>query len=79
MEVIDDGLFSIKSYKKEQPISHTQGNSDVISTNLPEFKEARAKYYYEPISGYSHAGPDRLLHELEEILISEKLADEDKQ
>jgi hypothetical protein len=51
----------------------------VISTNLPEFKEARAKYYYEPISGYSHAGPDRLLHELEEILISEKLADEDKQ
>ena len=54
-------------------------SSDNIITNLPTFEDAKANYYYQTDKRYSSSEPDELLHELENILSNEKLADEDKQ
>lgn len=75
MDVPDDGVYSTKTYKKEEPLSYAQTQSGSIITNLPSFKEARDKYLFEPKNTYSNANPDQLLHELEDILLNEKLAD----
>ena len=79
MEVVDDGLFSMKPYKKEEAQPTAAMNSDSIITTLPTFEDAKSKYYYELNKRYSNSEPDELLHELESILANEKLADEDKQ
>ena len=65
MQVLDDGLFSMKPYKKQESQIHIQANADNLVTNLPTFKEARSNYYYELESKYSNSEPDELIFELE--------------
>ena len=46
MDVADEGIYSAKTYKKEEPVAIYQSSSDSIFTNLPPFKEARDKYLF---------------------------------
>ena len=55
MEVVDDGLLSMKPYKKEEMQSTIQSHHDNIITALPTFTDARAKYYYNIQDQYSTA------------------------
>ena len=55
MEVVDDGIFSIKSYKKEESQVNPPLSSDNITTDLPAFSDARSQFYFQHLNHYTSA------------------------
>lgn len=46
MEVVDDGIFSIKPQRREESQVNPSSTSENILTDLPAFQEARSKYFF---------------------------------